>query len=56
MEKMVWLCLGNVFLGVFTRRMPLHFSKVSGGFYCGNNKLTSLKGCPISVVDHFFLC
>jgi hypothetical protein len=46
--------LGNVFLGGFSlRRIPLHFGKVSGGFYCGNNKLTSLKGCPISVGDHF---
>ena len=25
---------------------PLTFNKVTGYFYCNNNKLTSLKGCP----------
>ena len=25
---------------------PLTFNRVSGDFYCNNNQLTSLKGCP----------
>jgi hypothetical protein len=27
-------------------QLPLRFNKVNGGFYCSNNQLTSLKGCP----------
>ena len=26
---------------------------VGGGFFCNNNKLTSLEGCPINVGDCF---
>ena len=26
--------------------LPLRFNKVTGSFDCGNNNLTSLKGCP----------
>jgi hypothetical protein len=29
--------------------LPLKFRNVSGDFYCDNNKLTTLKGSPISV-------
>jgi hypothetical protein len=29
--------------------LPVRFGYVSGSFYCDNNKLTSLRGCPISV-------
>ena len=27
---------------------------VGGGFFCNNNKLTSLEGCPINVGDFFY--
>jgi len=36
-------------------KIPLKFNKVSGYFYCINNKLTSLDGCP-SEVDGGFYC
>jgi len=32
--------LGNL------KKLPLIFNKVSGGFDCNENKLTTLKGCP----------
>ena len=32
--------------------IPLKFGKVYGGFYCGNNKLTSLEGCPSLWEEH----
>jgi hypothetical protein len=35
--------------------LPLVFNKVTGGFDCGNNNLTSLKGCP-KWIDEFFYC
>src|SRR5574344_669587 len=34
--------------------IPLNFNIVNGYFYCGNNHLTSLKGCPIRVGDCFY--
>ena len=34
-------------------RLPLKFRKVSGGFYCDNNQLTTLEGCPTEVGGHF---
>jgi hypothetical protein len=36
-------------------KLPLKFNKVSGGFYCGDNQLTSLEGAPQSV-DGSFHC
>ena len=33
--------------------LPLTFNKVSGWFDCGNNRLTTLKGCPRWVGDYF---
>jgi len=33
--------------------LPLVFNKVSGSFYCKNNKLTTLKGSPITVGGNF---
>ena len=30
-------------------QLPLRFNKVTGSFDCGNNNLTSLKGCPVWV-------
>jgi hypothetical protein len=41
---------GDVYL--WSRRLtelPLTFNKVTGSFDCGNNNLTSLKGCPVWV-------
>ena len=34
--------------------IPLKFNRVSGHFYCHNNKLTSLKGCPEWVGGNFY--
>jgi len=35
-------------------KIPLKFRKVSGNFYCHNNKLTSLEGAPTSVGGDFY--
>jgi hypothetical protein len=35
--------------------IPVQFGYVSGHFYCSNNKLISLAGCP-SEVGEFFSC
>jgi hypothetical protein len=40
-------------LGNMTK-LPVKFGKVSGGFYCGDNKLTTLEGCPNYVGDSFY--
>ena len=34
-------------------QLPLKFNKVSGNFYCQNNKLSSLVGSPVSVGADF---
>ncbi len=36
-------------------KIPVKFRNVSGGFFCGFNQLTSLKGCPKEVGGNF-LC
>ena len=36
------------------RRIPFNFRIVREGFYCGHNKLTSLKGAPIEVAGDFY--
>jgi hypothetical protein len=36
------------------KSIPLNFNIVNGYFDCGNNNLTSLKGCPIRVGDGFY--
>ena len=33
--------------------LPLIFNRVTGVFDCGNNRLTTLKGCPRWVGDYF---
>jgi hypothetical protein len=33
--------------------MPVKFGKVTGDFYCFNNKLTSLENAPITVTGNF---
>ena len=35
------------------KEIPVKFSKISGNFFCSNNKLTSLKGCPKLVNGDF---
>ena len=34
--------------------IPLNFNTVNGYFECGNNNLTSLKGCPVRVGNGFY--
>ncbi len=34
-------------------KIPFKFNKVSGDFYCHNNQLKSLYGCPIEVGGYF---
>jgi len=46
---------GNVNLsGRELTKLPLKFRNVSGDFWCYNNKLTSLEGCPLSVGVSFY--
>ena len=41
---------GNVSLSkLYIVELPVKFRNVSGDFWCNNNKLTSLIGCPVSV-------
>ncbi len=35
-------------------RLPVRFGAVGGGFYCANNRLTSLEGAPASVGGNLF--
>jgi hypothetical protein len=35
-------------------KLPLKFGKVSGNFYCQNNKLATLEGCPGKVGGNFW--
>ena len=35
-------------------KIPFKFGKVTGGFYCDSNLLTSLEGCPNEVGEHFY--
>ena len=37
------------------KSIPIKFKEVTGYFYCINNQLTSLKGCP-ETVDGLFYC
>ena len=34
-------------------RFPFRFRNIDGSFYCNNNKLTSLEGCPERVSGNF---
>ncbi len=46
---------GDVYL--YNKRLesiPLNFNTVNGYFNCGNNNLTSLKGCPVRVGNGFY--
>jgi hypothetical protein len=36
------------------KKLPLKFGKVTGGFYCGGNKLTTLEGAPKEVGGDFY--
>ena len=45
---------GYVYLSdIGLTKLPLNFGIVSGGFYCGYNKLTTLEGCPKEVGGDF---
>ncbi len=45
---------GNVVLtSMNLERLPVQFGVVSGQFFCGNNRLTTLEGAPDSVGGHF---
>ena len=35
-------------------KLPLKLGRLSGDFDCGNNKLTSLEGCPTDVGGYFY--
>jgi hypothetical protein len=35
-------------------KFQVQFRNVSGYFYCDNNQLTSLEGCPSSVGGDFY--
>ncbi len=35
-------------------KLPLQFGRVTGGFYCHINKLTTLEGAPTEIGDGFF--
>jgi hypothetical protein len=37
-----------------SERLPLKFSNVTGDFWCDDNQLTSLEGCPKSVGGSFY--
>lgn len=38
------------------KELPVQFGKVEGFFDCANNQLTSLKGCPVEIVNGYFAC
>jgi hypothetical protein len=47
---------GNVNLSnMELEKLPVKFGRVTGDFWCDNNQLTSLEGCPQTVGGHF-LC
>ena len=33
--------------------MPIKFNIIEGNFYCSDNKLTNLKGCPLKIYGNF---
>ena len=41
--------------GIKLDHLPLKFGRVNGNFYCYNNRLTSLEGCP-TIVEYDFYC
>jgi hypothetical protein len=44
------------YVNLYNKRLesiPLNFNIVNGYFVCGNNNLTSLKGCPVRVGNYF---
>ena len=44
---------GDVFLQV-KNKLPLKFNRVSGNFYCNDNKLVSLEGAPRDLGGDFY--
>ena len=48
-------CEGNVDISdMGLTKIPVRFKEVKGGFYCSNNKLTTLEGAPESVGGDFY--
>jgi len=45
----------NVYLNYHLYKLPFKFGKIDGDFFCDNNKLTNLKGCP-KIVNGDFTC
>ena len=37
----------------YLKKIPIQFNIINGNFYCNNNELTSLKGCPHEVKKRF---
>jgi hypothetical protein len=44
----------NVYLCNELSKLPLKFGRVTGNFYCHNNNLTSLEGCPTEIGGDFW--
>ena len=44
---------GDCRLATKCNTLPVKFNKVSGGFYCDDNQLTTLQGGPTSVGKDF---
>jgi hypothetical protein len=46
---------GSVYLlGIRFSKLPLNFGRVSGSFWCFDNQLTSLEGCPTEIGGDFW--
>ena len=35
-------------------KLPLKFGRVTGGFWCFDNQLTTLEGCPTEISENFY--
>ena len=44
---------GDVLLNIDCEKLPVKFGIVTGSFYCNDNFLTSLEGCPEQVGGSF---
>ena len=50
-------CVNDYYVNLYDKgltKLPLKFNKIDGGFYCYNNKLTTLEGSPIEVNGGFY--
>ena len=39
---------------LYLTKLPINFTEVGGNFWCDNNELTSLEGCPKEVGKDFY--